>query len=55
MSVDEARRAILTHYKVLNDILRDYDMNTEDAGVYVSPIDGGVYLMQSMPPGNMFE
>lgn len=48
MSVEEARRALLTHYKVLNDLLLDYEINSEDNGVYISPIDGGIYRVSMM-------
>ena len=45
MSVGEARTALMTHYRVLNDILTDYELTDIDSDIFISPVDGGVYAV----------
>lgn len=47
MSVDEARRALLSYFKILGDLLAEYGLSDEEGGLYVSPVDGGIYLVQN--------
>jgi len=44
MSVDEGRRAILQYYKILGDILAEYQLDDTDF-IYVSPINGSIYSL----------
>lgn len=48
LSVDEARRAMLNYYKILGDILADYQIEHDNLSVYVSPFDGGIYRVDSL-------
>lgn len=48
MSVEEGRKAILGYYKLLGDLLSQYDLSVDDGAVYVSPIDGGVYRLSNL-------
>ncbi len=47
MSVEEGKRAILTYYRTLNDLLKTYDINTEESAMYISPVDGGIYALEN--------
>lgn len=47
MSVEEAKRAILTYYRTLHDLLVTYNINTEESAMYISPVDGGVYSLDN--------
>lgn len=44
MSVDEGRRAILQYYKILGDILAEYELDDTET-IYVSPINGHIYSL----------
>ena len=45
LSVDESRRAILQYYKVLGDLMLEYNINENEEGIYISPVDGGIYSL----------
>ena len=42
MSINEAKEALIRYYSTLGSILKDYEIDTEEDTVYVSPADGNV-------------
>lgn len=46
LSVEEARRALLTYYKTMGDLFTAYGEISDDGhAVYLSPVDGGFYRL----------
>lgn len=49
LSVTEARSTILNYYKMLGDILAEYNVPDTSSPMFISPYDGSINIMEPGP------